>query len=232
MNKTLLLSAIGAVATIAAAPAGAQEITGRVLSSTPIVQQVQVPRQVCSNQPVAVQQPRSGAGTAIGAIAGGLLGNTIGGGSGRAAATVLGVIGGAVVGDRIEGNGNVAQVQNVASCTTQTTLENRTVAYNVTYEYAGQQYSVQMPQDPGPTIRLQLSPVGASTTPPAADPYASGVYPQGVYPQGVQPLPQVIMPSTVAYPSYYASPYYYPPVGVSLGIGYYRGYGHRGHRWH
>ncbi|MEP6790228.1 MAG: glycine zipper 2TM domain-containing protein, partial [Ramlibacter sp.] len=188
--------------------------------------QVQVPRQVCSNQPVAVQQPRSGAGSVIGAVAGGLLGNTIGGGSGRAAATVLGVVGGAVVGDRIEGN-SVAQVQNVTSCTTQVTLENRTVGYNVAYEYAGNQYSVQMPQDPGPTIRLQLSPVGSNMAPPAADAYAAGTYPGG----GIPILNQVIVPSTVAYPVYYGNPYYYPSVGVSLGIGYgyHHGYGHRGH---
>ena len=44
------------------------------------------------------------AGTVIGGVAGGLLGNTVGGGSGRAAATVLGAIGGAVIGNRIAKN--------------------------------------------------------------------------------------------------------------------------------
>ncbi len=44
------------------------------------------------------------AGTAIGAIIGGVLGNQIGGGSGRAAATVLGAVGGAVVGNQIARN--------------------------------------------------------------------------------------------------------------------------------
>jgi len=43
-------------------------------------------------------------GTVIGGVAGGLLGNTIGGGSGRAAATVLGAVGGAVIGNRIAKN--------------------------------------------------------------------------------------------------------------------------------
>lgn len=47
-------------------------------------------------------------------------------------------------------------MQNVQQCSTQTFYENRTVAYNVTYEYAGKQYSVQMPQDPGPYVRLQM----------------------------------------------------------------------------
>ena len=44
------------------------------------------------------------AGTVIGAVAGGLLGNQIGGGSGRAAATILGAVGGGIVGNRIAAN--------------------------------------------------------------------------------------------------------------------------------
>ncbi|QNP49016.1 glycine zipper 2TM domain-containing protein [Diaphorobacter aerolatus] len=44
----------------------------------------------------------SGAGAAVGAVAGGVLGNQIGGGRGRTLATVMGVAGGAVVGNRIE----------------------------------------------------------------------------------------------------------------------------------
>jgi outer membrane lipoprotein SlyB len=51
------------------------------------------------------------AGTVLGAVAGGLLGNQIGHGGGRAAATILGAVGGAAVGNRIAGgnaNGNYA----------------------------------------------------------------------------------------------------------------------------
>ena len=44
----------------------------------------------------------SGAGVGIGAIAGGVIGNQIGNGSGRTAATVLGAIGGGIVGNEIE----------------------------------------------------------------------------------------------------------------------------------
>ena len=45
----------------------------------------------------------SGLGAAGGAVVGGLLGNQIGGGSGRQLATVAGAIGGAVAGNQIEG---------------------------------------------------------------------------------------------------------------------------------
>ena len=52
---------------------------GRVLSSTPVVQQVAVPRQVCSNEQISYQGPKSGAGAVLGAIAGGAVGNAVGG---------------------------------------------------------------------------------------------------------------------------------------------------------
>ena len=141
--------------------AAAQEL-GRVISSTALIQQVGVPRQVCTTEQVTVQPSKTGAGAAMGAIAGGALGNAVGDGSGRTIATILGFVGGAVLGDRIEG-APAAQTQNVQRCATQTIYENRTVGYNVVYEYAGKQYSVQLPNDPGPTIRLQVTPVeGAS----------------------------------------------------------------------
>lgn len=58
-----------------------------------------------SGQPVASSnQGRNLAGTAIGAIVGGLLGSQIGGGSGRSAATVLGAIGGGIAGNRVAQN--------------------------------------------------------------------------------------------------------------------------------
>lgn len=46
----------------------------------------------------------SGLGAAGGAIVGGLLGNQVGGGTGRKLATVAGAVGGAVVGNQVEGN--------------------------------------------------------------------------------------------------------------------------------
>lgn len=44
------------------------------------------------------------AGTAIGAIAGGLLGNQVGGGNGKTLATVAGAVGGGVVGHNVQKN--------------------------------------------------------------------------------------------------------------------------------
>ncbi len=161
MKKPLLL-----IAALAASSLGFAQEVGRVISATPVVEQVGVPRNVCSVEQVQVQQRNSGAGAVMGAIAGGAMGNAIGNGGGRAVATMVGLMGGAILGDRIEGNA-YPQVQNVQRCITQTYYENRTVAYNVVYDYAGQRYQTQMPQDPGPIIRLNVSPVGASVMPEA-----------------------------------------------------------------
>ena len=136
-----------AVAAIASAPASAMDILARVISSTPVVQQVAVPRQVCNNQTVMTQAPKSGAGALMGALAGGAAGNAIGNGGGRALATMIGLVGGAVVGNNIEGSNT--QVQNVTQCTTQTYYENRPSHYNVVYEYQDTQYTTQMANDPG-----------------------------------------------------------------------------------
>jgi uncharacterized protein YcfJ len=93
----------------------------------------------------------------MGAIAGGAIGNAMGKGEGRAIATMIGVIGGAIAGDKVEGPQSQTQTQQ--SCTTQQVYENRLMGYNVVYEFAGKQYTVQWPKDPGPTIKLQITPV-------------------------------------------------------------------------
>lgn len=202
--RKLILAATLAVAT----GAGFAQELGRVLSSSPITQQVGVPRQLCTTEQVQVTQPKSGAGAALGAIAGGALANAAARGSGQAAATMIGIIGGAVIGDRIEGPAT-AQVENVQRCAPQTFYENRTVAYNVVYEYAGKQYAVQLPHDPGPTLQLQVMPVGSAASAAAPDNYlAQG---QVIYAQPVQVI--VTQPT-------------YVPVYLDLGWGYWGG--HRG----
>ena len=124
---------IGLTAALSAVSAQAQEV-GKVISSTPIIQQVAVPRQVCNNEQVVTQGQKSGAGAAMGAIAGGAIGNSMGQGSGRAAATMLGLFGGAILGDKIEGP-STPEVRNVQNCSQQMFYENRTMAYNVAVSY-------------------------------------------------------------------------------------------------
>lgn len=241
--KTLALAAVMAGTGLAALPASATDILARVISSTPVVQQVAVPRQVCNNQAVVVQAPRSGAGALMGALAGGAAGNAIGNGGGRAAATLIGLVGGAMIGDSIEGGGS--QVQNVQQCSTQTYYENRPSHYNVVYEYQSTQYTTQMATDPGLYVRLQVTPVGAIDAAPQpglpAQPQAY-MQPAPVAPAYVQQSTTYVQPAVYpAGPAYYGEPQYvqpyYPrpyfaPIGLSLNFGYSRGGGHGGHRGH
>jgi len=213
MKKLLLLSG----ALVSSGLVLSQEV-GRVISSTPLIQQVNVPRQVCTTETVAVQQQKTGAGALIGAIAGGAMGNAVGGGNGKAAATMLGLMGGAILGDQIEGAPQ-SQFQNVQRCGVQNFYENRTVAYNVVYEFSGKQYSVQMPNDPGPTIRLQISPVGANPAPP---PPVIASYQQPIY---VQPAQVLVMPQ--AFGGYY-NRQYTPSMGFEFD--FHDGDNHRGRR--
>ena len=189
--------------------AQAQEF-GQVLSRTAVYQQVAVPRQSCA-QTVTPNAPTSGGGAFTGAIAGGIVGTALG--DGRGLGTVIGAVGGAMLGDKAESNANS---QPVTTCTTQNVLENRLVGYNVVYEYAGKTYNVQLPQDPGPTLPLQISPAGMAVAPTAP---AVGT--------------TVITQPAVVYaqPPVVYAPYYrpWPPVttSINLGLGWYGGGGHR-----
>ena len=238
-----------------AMPSAAHETDrGTVISVTPIVQQVAVPRRVCNDEAVSVQRQPSGAGALIGAIAGGAMGNAIGAGAGRAAATALGLFGGAVVGNSIEAGGQGAQTDSVRRCTTETTYEDRAGAFSVVYEYAGRQYTTQMRQDPGRYVQVQVqaAPEGEwappQSMPPArarsAPPLSSRpppVYVERPEYRGYQTFRE---PAYESYPApgpvyYQSGPVYYQPgypqfgTGLVLGalIGYGANYGYsRNHR--
>ncbi|GAB2532213.1 MULTISPECIES: glycine zipper 2TM domain-containing protein [unclassified Simplicispira] len=210
MKKLVLFSIVLGTAGLAAA----QE-QGRVLSVTPIVQQVAYPRQVCSNETVYSGQRTTGGGAVLGAIAGGAAGNAIGKGNGRAAATAIGLIGGAVLGNQIEGQGR-PEYETVQRCGTETTYENRTVGYNVVYEYAGRQYSTQTATDPGRYIAVQVQPVGN------AAPYNPGYSSQ---------QPDYYDQSGYAQPGVVTSPYAAPQGNSGVTIIEY-GYENDGYRHH
>lgn len=188
--------AIGSIL-IAAGISGFAQEAARVISSTPIVTQVAVPRQVCSTQQVMVQGSQTGVGTLTGLALGGAIGNRFGGGDGRAAATALGAIGGAIIGNQLEGQAAAPHVENVQNCQVQTSYENRTTGYSVVYEYAGRRYTTQTESDPGAYIQVQVAP--SYQTPPAAVvQYQQQVYTRPVY---VAPQPQYVYPTPYFYGS-------------------------------
>ena len=144
-------------------------------------------------------------------------------------------------------------------CSTQMIYESRTVGYNVVYEHAGKRYTVQLPQDPGATLRLQAGAVevASATVPVPASAPPSGTRIASVVPDGTAPTdvsndpglppdtPMVAQPYpspvqvTYAYPgyapeyaSYYGSPYFWDPVvSLSLDRAYYGGRHHFGGGW-
>ncbi|MDB5749297.1 MAG: hypothetical protein JWP72_4145 [Massilia sp.] len=162
MQTRILISALGLCA-LPLAQAAQFEDFGRVVRVEPRVEQFSQPRQECRTeyQQVPVQQQRGAGGSIVGGIAGALLGNQIGGGNGRVAATAAGAIAGAVVGDRVENNGrqynNGVQEQAVRQCRTVEAVDSRTVGYDVTYEYRGQNHTAFMQRDPGNRVRLRVS---------------------------------------------------------------------------
>lgn len=163
----------------------------RVVSVDPIVQPTQpVTRQQCWSEPTpsyayqdrgyqrdpryASRSQTSGGGALLGAIAGGVLGNSVGDGDGRKAATVIGAVLGGTIGNNIERNGSyrndpyrnqrAGYAQDVQRCRVVTSQhrDERVVGYRVGYEYAGRSYETVTDYHPGSEIRVRVdvSPAG------------------------------------------------------------------------
>ncbi|MCZ4317250.1 glycine zipper domain-containing protein [Comamonadaceae bacterium G21597-S1] len=174
--KSIVLLSVAALSVATAA--GAQEF-GRVLSSTPVIGQVALPQQVCHDTTVVVPGQRTGAVAALGAVTGAVIGSTVGQGNGRVVGSVIGMVGGALIGEQLAGR-DADHLEQVRQCTTHTTFENRVLHYDVVYEYAGQRYTARMPNDPGPMVQVQVTPVGVTPPPLAPPPMATMAPMQGV----------------------------------------------------
>jgi uncharacterized protein YcfJ len=171
----LLLAAAAAVPALAQsnAPADAGIVeNARVRSSVPVYAEVQVPQTECSKQAAVADKPASPdkpnlLGAGIGAVAGGLLGHTVGGGSGKTAATAVGAVAGAVVGNNLANQAASGQAERapaeVQTCTTVHTAQNRFLGYRVRYEYGGREFESMVRAKPGATlpVRVSVSPVDA-----------------------------------------------------------------------
>lgn len=216
MNKMTVPCLISSLLCIASTGSQAQE-AGQVLSRTAVYQQVAVPRQTCIQNIPQTPLQTSGGGALVGAITGGLIGSQLGGHNSQGLATMAGVIGGAVLGHSVESQGTPPAPST--TCTTQSVYENRLIGYNVVYEYAGKQYNVQLPQDPGPTIPLQVTPIGA----------ARSELPTGLNLSATPPAPVVAEPRVI----YVPTPVYrsYPPVYTSVNLGWGWGGGHFHRHW-
>jgi hypothetical protein len=165
----------------------------------------------------------------IGGIAGAAIGNSVGAGAGRALATGIGLMAGSTIGNQVEANGTPPVESTVRQCRTVTRYENRTIGYDVVYEYQGVRRQTRTATDPGDRIALNVN-VAPVDAPSAQAAYAPP--PQASY----VPPPVYYAPSP---PVVYAAPYYYGPryavnpwpvVRIGVGLGY--GWGWRGGHHH
>jgi len=103
--------------------------------------------------------PRQGSnvpGAVVGALIGGILGHQVGGGSGRDIATAGGAVVGGVVGSRMGGGGappEQAQTRDVERCST-TPASTTPHHWEVTYNFRGEQHTIQTTVPPGPTVTV------------------------------------------------------------------------------
>ncbi|KPZ11413.1 glycine zipper 2TM domain-containing protein [Pseudomonas syringae group genomosp. 3] len=165
MNKSMLVGAVlgaavvtagGAVATYSLVKGGPEYAD--VLAVEPINQQIKTPREVCKDVTVTRQAPVKDqhqiVGSVIGAVAGGLLGNQVGGGNGKKLATVAGAVGGGYAGNKVQEGMQERDTYTTTQnrCTTVNDVSDKVVGYNVKYKLNEKVGQVRMASDPGNRI--------------------------------------------------------------------------------
>lgn len=133
----------------------------KVVSVDPVRKTFNNPKKVCHDETVShTEAPKDEhqiAGTAIGAVLGGVLGHQVGGGKGKTLATVAGAVGGGYAGKRIEESRQQAKVTTSVEqrCSTVNNPVTKIVGYDVRYEYKGVTRTVRMDHDPGDRVKVQ-----------------------------------------------------------------------------
>jgi uncharacterized protein YcfJ len=134
-----------------------------VLRVDPVYDNVAVsrPREECYDTDVEHRDTRGNntAGTVIGAIVGGALGNTVGKGDGRRAATVAGAVIGGAIGNNSAGRDDRYYSSTETRCRTVSdrVSERRIVGYDVQYRYRGDVFMSHLDYDPGERMRVRVS---------------------------------------------------------------------------
>ena len=140
----------------------------QVVSVEPVRQSINDPQRVCHDQVITHTAPPKDehriAGTAIGAVAGGLLGHLVGGGRGNTLTTVAGAVGGGYAGNRIEAAHQQGQVTQTVErrCDTVDNTSSKVVAFDVHYVYNGVTRTVRMDHDPGDRVQVQQGIIAVS----------------------------------------------------------------------
>ena len=168
MNKSMLTGIIcGAVLATAAGTYASygflksEPTAAEVISSTPITKTFTTPREECQDVQVTrtreVKDENRIAGTALGAVAGGLLGNQIGGGKGKKLATVAGAAAGGYTGNQVQKNMQEGDTYTTTErrCKTVNDKQEKITGYDVKYRIGEKEGQVKMDRDPGREIPLK-----------------------------------------------------------------------------
>jgi uncharacterized protein YcfJ len=166
MNKQMIIGiAVGALAVGAVGSFAGyrmlKEDYAEVVSATPAMKTVRVPREDCHDEVVSqakpTKDPNQIAGTIAGAVVGGVIGHQIGDGRGRDLATIGGAAAGGYAGNKIQ---EKAQERNTTQTTQricQTVMDKRQeqVGYDVVYRLKGKEHSIRLDYDPGNRIPVE-----------------------------------------------------------------------------
>lgn len=167
MNRSMV---VGTVLGVAVAAVGASFAGYKMMSSqeyaevtqvTPLVEQINTPRQECHDELVThqkpIKDPNRVTGTVIGAIAGGVIGNELGGDGKNTGAKIAGAAVGGLAGNKVQQTmqQNATTTATESVCTTVNDVSERTVGYNVSYRIGDATKQVRMDHDPGSRIPLR-----------------------------------------------------------------------------
>jgi len=176
MKKTLV--AVAVASTFASLGAFAQSFTDSapVIGVRAITERVPVNREECWSEQHRGYEERTvtrqdngapiGAGTVLGAIAGGVIGHQFGNSSGgRDRGTAAGAIVGGLVGNQIDRNNSAPDSveverrpvnREVERCRTIQEVREVASGYDVRYRYGNREFVTRMPFDPGRRIRIAV----------------------------------------------------------------------------
>jgi uncharacterized protein YcfJ len=168
MNKSMVMGIVigGAAATAVGGMAGYEVLNKQpayadVLKAEPVYKTIKIPHQECNDELVVHKAPVKDqervAGTAIGAVLGGLIGNQFGGGNGKTLTTVGGAVAGGYAGNQVQKGMQDRDVQTSKETHCKTVYENhkQSAGYKVTYRLGKQEGVVQMDHDPGTRIPVK-----------------------------------------------------------------------------
>lgn len=163
--KGAVIGVVSAVAVAAIATGGYKALSGpkfaEVVAVKEATEMIETPREECKDVTVTrrapVQDQHRITGTLLGAVAGGVLGSQIGGGSGRKIATVAGTAAGGYAGNQVQKgmqDRDVVRTQE-KRCKTVVDTSVKSLGYDVTYRLNGKEDVVRVAKHPGPQIPVR-----------------------------------------------------------------------------